>query len=224
MKYHAIIIGSGQGGTPLSRRLAELGKTVALIERQELGETCINTGCTPTKTMIASAQVAHYTRHATRWGVGTTGVTVDLPAIVDRKDRIVQQFRAGQQRRVAARANLHLYRGEARFLTPHEIKVGTDVLEGEHIFIDTGTRPSIPRVPGLAGVPYLTNTTIMESRALPDHLVVLGGGYIGIEFGQMFRRFGSAVTVIHQHGQILPREDADVVAELQKSLEAEGLH
>ena len=224
MKYHAIIIGSGQGGTPLARRLADLGKTVALIERQELGGTCINTGCTPTKTMIASAQVAHYTRHATRWGVRTTGVTVDLPAIVARKDRIVQQFRAGHQRRVDARANLHLYRGEARFLTPHEIKVGTDVLEGDHIFIDTGTRPSIPRVPGLAGVSYLTNATIMELRALPDHLVVLGGGYIGLEFGQMFRRFGSAVTVIHQHGQILPREDADVVAELQKSLEAEGLH
>jgi pyruvate/2-oxoglutarate dehydrogenase complex dihydrolipoamide dehydrogenase (E3) component len=224
MKYHAIIIGSGQGGTPLARRLADLGKTVALIERQELGGTCINTGCTPTKTMIASAQVAHYTRHATRWGVRATGVTVDLPAIVARKDRIVQQFRAGQQRRVDARANLHLYRGEARFLTPHEIKVGTDVLEAEHIFIDTGTRPSIPRVPGLAGVSYLTSATIMELSELPDHLVVLGGGYIGLEFGQMFRRFGSAVTVIHQHGQILPREDADVVAELQKSLEDEGLH
>jgi pyruvate/2-oxoglutarate dehydrogenase complex dihydrolipoamide dehydrogenase (E3) component len=129
-----------------------------------------------------------------------------------------------QQTRRTPRANLHLYRGEARLLTPHEIKVGTDVLEGELIFIDTGTRPSIPRVPGLAGVPYLTNATIMELRELPDHLVVLGGGYIGLEFGQMFRRFGSAVTVIHQHGQILPREDADVVAELQKSLEAEGLH
>ena len=127
MKYHAIIIGSGQGGTPLARRLADLGKTVALIERKELGGTCINTGCTPTKTMIASAQVAHYTRHATRWGVRTTGVTVDLPAIVARKDRIVQRFRAGRQRWVDARANLHLYRGEARFLIPHAIKVGEQV-------------------------------------------------------------------------------------------------
>ena len=127
MKYHAIIIGSGQGGTPLARRLADLGKTVALIERKELGGTCINTGCTPTKTMIASAQVAHYARHATRWGVRTTGVTVDLPAIVARKDRIVQRFRAGRQRRVDARANLHLYRGEARFLIPHAIKVGEQV-------------------------------------------------------------------------------------------------
>jgi pyruvate/2-oxoglutarate dehydrogenase complex dihydrolipoamide dehydrogenase (E3) component len=224
MKYHAIILGSGQGGTPLARRLADLGKTVALIERQDLGGTCINTGCTPTKTMIASAQVAHYTRHATRWGIRTTGVTVDLPAIVDRKERIVQRFRAGHQRRIDARANLHLYRGEARFLTPHEITVGAQVLEGEHIFIDTGTRPSIPRVPGLDAVAYLTNATIMELRELPDHLLVLGGGYIGLEFGQMFRRFGSAVTIIHQHGQLLPREDADVVAELQKSLEAEGLH
>jgi pyruvate/2-oxoglutarate dehydrogenase complex dihydrolipoamide dehydrogenase (E3) component len=149
---------------------------------------------------------------------------VDLPAIVARKDRIVQRFRAGHQRRVDARANLHLYRGEARFLTPHAIQVGEQVLEGEHIFIDTGTRPSIPRVPGLDTVPYLTNATIMELSVLPDHLLVLGGGYIGLEFGQMFRRFGSAVTVIHQHGQILPREDADVAAELQKALEAEGLH
>src|SRR6476659_6024019 len=132
MKYHAIIIGSGQGGTPLARRLADLGKTVALIERQELGGTSINTGCTPTKTMIASAQVAHYARHAAHWGVQTTGVTVDLPAIVARKDRIVQRFRTGYQRRVDARANLHLYRGEARFLAPHEIKVGAHVLEGEH--------------------------------------------------------------------------------------------
>jgi len=223
MKYDAIIIGSGQGGTPLARRLADLGKTVALIERKELGGTCINTGCTPTKTMIASAQVAHYARHATRWGVRTTGVTVDLPAIVARKDRIVQRFRAGHQRRVDARATLHLYRGAARFLTPHSIRVGEQVLEGEHIFIDTGTRPSIPHVPGLDTVPFLTNATIMELSELPTHLLVLGGGYIGLEFGQMFRRFGSAVTVIHQHGQLLPREDADVVAALQQALEAEGL-
>lgn len=223
MKYDAIIIGSGQGGTPLARRLADLGKTVALIERKELGGTCINTGCTPTKTMIASAQVAHYARNATRWGVQTTGVTVDLPAIVARKDRIVQRFRAGHQRRVDARANLHLYRGEARFRSPHHITIGDQVLEGEHIFIDTGTRPSIPRVPGLEMVPYLTNATIMELSTLPEHLLVLGGGYIGLEFGQMFHRFGSTVTVIHQHGQILPREDADVAAELQQALEAEGI-
>src|SRR5262245_37211761 len=224
MTYHAIIIGAGQGGSPLARRLADLGKTVALIERKELGGTCINTGCTPTKTMIASAQVAHHARQATRWGVRTTGVTVDLPAIVARKDRIVQRFRAGHQRRVDARATLHLYRGEARFLTPHALKVGDQVLEGEHIFIDTGTRPTIPRVPGLERVPFLTNATIMELSEVPDHLLVLGGGYIGLEFGQMFRRFGSAVTIVHQHGQLLPREDADVVAELQKALEAEGIH
>jgi pyruvate/2-oxoglutarate dehydrogenase complex dihydrolipoamide dehydrogenase (E3) component len=224
MQYDAIIIGSGQGGTPLARRLADLGKTVALIERKELGGTCINTGCTPTKTMIASAQVAHYARNATRWGVRTTGVTVDLPAIVARKDRIVQRFRAGHQRRVDARANLHLYRGAARFLTPHSIRVGEQVVEGEHIFIDTGTRPRIPHVPGLDTVPFLTNATLMELSALPDHLLVLGGGYIGLEFGQMFHRFGSAVTVIHQHEQILPREDVDVVTELQQALEAEGLH
>jgi len=224
MKYNAIIIGSGQGGNPLARRLADLGKTIALIERKDLGGTAINTGCTPTKTMIASAQVAHYARNAMRWGVRTNGVTVNLPAVVARKDRIVHSLRSGQQRNVDARKNLHLYRGEARFLTSHHIKVGEQELEGEHIFIDTGTRPSIPHVPGLDTVPYLTNATIMELSVLPDHLLVLGGGYIGLEFGHMFHRFGSAVTVIHQHEQILPREDADVVAELQKALEAEGLH
>ena len=127
MKYDAIVIGSGQAGNPLSQKLADQGWSVALIEKEHLGGTCVNTGCTPTKTMIASAQVAHYARHATRWGVRTTGVTVDLPAIVARKDRIVQRFRAGRQRRVDARANLHLYRGEARFLIPHAIKVGEQV-------------------------------------------------------------------------------------------------
>src|SRR5262245_18967345 len=124
MKYDAIIIGSGQGGNPLARRLADLGKTIALIERKDLGGTCINTGCTPTKTMIASAQVAHYARNAMRWGVRTTGATVNLPSVGARKDRIVHSFRSGQQRNVDARKNLHLYRGEARFLTSHHIKVG----------------------------------------------------------------------------------------------------
>lgn len=223
MKYDAIIIGSGQGGNSLARRLADLGKTIALTERKDLGGTCINTGCTPTKTLIASAQVAHYARNATRWGVQTSGVTVNLPAVVARKDRIVHSFRSAQQRHVDAQKNLHLYRGEARFLTSHHIKVGEHELEGEQIFIDTGARPRIPRVPGLDAVPYFTHVTIMALSELPTHLLVLGGGYMGLEFGQMFHRFGSAVTVVHQRGQLLPREDADVAAELQQALEAEGI-
>ena len=223
MKYDAIVIGSGQGGNPLSHKLADLGWRVALIEKEHLGGTCINTGCTPTKTMVASAQVAHYARNAARWGVRASEVSVDLPQIVARKDKIVQSFRSGQQRKVDQRKTLHLHRGHARFVGPHRIKVGEHELEGERIFINTGTRPEIPHVQGLDGVGYLTNASIMELRELPEHLIVLGGGYIGLEFGQMFRRFGSRVTVVHRGDEILTREDSDVAGELQKALEAEGI-
>lgn len=223
MKYDAIVIGSGQGGNPLSHNLADRGFSVALIEKAHLGGTCINTGCTPTKTMVHSAQVAHYARNADRWGVRAANVGVDLAAVVTRKNKIVQSFREGQQRRVDARKTLRLYRGEARFVAPHQIQVNNEVLEGERIFINTGTRASLPPLEGLDSVDYLTNASIMELNELPEHLLVLGGGYIGLEFGQMFRRFGSRVTVIHRGGQILPREDGDVTAELQKALEAEGI-
>lgn len=223
MKYDAIVIGSGQGGNPLAQRLADLGWTVALVEKAHLGGTCINTGCTPTKTMVASAQVAHYVRNAARWGVQAGGVGVDLPAIVVRKNKVVESFRSGQQSRVDARKTLHLHRGHAGFTSAHAIRVGQELLESERIFIDTGARPDIPDLPGLDTVGYLTNASIMELREVPEHLLIIGGGYIGLEFGQMFRRFGSQVTIVHHSGQILPREDADVVSELQKALEAEGV-
>jgi pyruvate/2-oxoglutarate dehydrogenase complex dihydrolipoamide dehydrogenase (E3) component len=222
-KYDAIVIGSGQAGNPLSQKLADHGWTVALIEKEHLGGTCVNTGCTPTKTMVASAQVAHYARHADRWGVRSGEVSVDLAKVVARKNQIVDQWRSGLERKVQQRKNLHLHRGQARFLEAHRIQVGEQVLEGERIFINTGTRVSVPTLDGLDGVGYLTNATIMELTEVPEHLIVLGGGYIGLEFGQMFRRFGSGVTVVHNGGQILVREDADVAAELQKALEAEGL-
>jgi len=221
--FDAIVIGSGQGGNPLSHKLADVGWRVALIEKEHLGGTCINTGCTPTKTMVASAQVAHYARHAARWGVRTGEVSVDLPSIVARKDAIVQSFRSGQQRRMDQRPTLDLHRGHARFIGPHAIQVGTEILESERIFINTGTRPEIPRIEGLDGTAYLTNASIMELRELPEHLLVLGGGYIGLEFGQMFRRFGSRVTIIHRGDEILTREDPDVAAELKKILEGEGI-
>jgi pyruvate/2-oxoglutarate dehydrogenase complex dihydrolipoamide dehydrogenase (E3) component len=222
-RYDAIVIGSGQAGNPLCQRLADAGGTVALVERDHLGGTCINTGCTPTKTMVASAQVAYYARQAARWGVHTGEVRVALPEVVARKDRVVQQFRGGQEAKVRERPKLHLYHGHARFTGPHTVRVGDEVLESERIFINTGTRPNVPALPGLAEAGYLTNATIMELTAIPEHLVVLGGGYVGLEFGQMFRRFGSRVTVVHRGGQILPREDPDVTGELQRSLEAEGL-
>jgi len=223
MKYDAIIIGSGQAGNPLSESLTDQGLKVALIEKAHLGGTCINTGCTPTKTMVASAQVAHYARNAARWGVHTGKVRVNLPKIVARKDAIVRRFRSGHQHKVNSRENLHLHRGKARFLGPHQVAVGKHVLESERIFINTGTRPDIPLIEGLEKGTYLTNATLMELTKLPKHLLVLGAGYIGLEFGQMFLRFGSRVTVIHRGSEILTREDSDVAGELQKTLEAEGM-
>jgi pyruvate/2-oxoglutarate dehydrogenase complex dihydrolipoamide dehydrogenase (E3) component len=221
--YDAIVIGSGQAGNPLSQKLADHGWTVALIEKEHLGGTCINTGCTPTKTMVASAQVAHYARNAGKWGVRTSNVNIDLPKIVARKDQIIAQWRDGIERKVEQRKSLHLYRGHARFVSPHRLRVGDQELQSERIFIDTGTRVDIPRVDGLEKIDYLTNASIMQLSDLPEHLLVLGGGYIGLEFGQMFRRFGSRVTVVDRSDQLLPREDADVIQELQKALEAEGI-
>lgn len=223
MTYDAIVIGSGQGGNPLSHALADRGWQVALIEREHLGGTCINTGCTPTKTMVASAQVAHYARAAQRWGVTTGRVGVDLRRIVERKRAIVEQFRSGQEGKVEKRPSLRLHRGHARFVAPHAVQVGNDTLESEKIFIDTGTRPLTPKIDGLEEAGSLTNETLMELAEVPRHLLVLGGGYIGLEFAQMFRRFGSRVTVLHHGRQLLPREDLDVVEALQKALEAEDI-
>ncbi len=222
-KYDAIVIGSGQGGNPLAHKLADKGWKVALIERKHLGGTCINTGCTPTKTMVASAQVAFYARNAARWGVRASNVSVDLPAVVARKDKIVTSFRSGQEKKVAERPTLKLYRGHARFSGPRTLQVGDTVIEGERIFINTGTRPLIPKIEGLEQAGYLTNASIMELNELPEHLIVIGGGYIGLEFGQMFYRFGSKVTVVHKAERLLAREDNDVADELQKILTAEGL-
>jgi len=223
MKFDAIVIGSGQAGKPLSYALADLGWKVAFIERAELGGSCINTGCTPTKTMVASAQVAHYARNAARWGVHTNDVSVDLPAVVARKNKVVQGFRDAIQRRIDAKQNITLVRAHGRFTGPHQVEAGGQTFESEKIFIDTGTRPEIPKIPGMDSVPFLTNASVMELLEIPKHLLVLGGGYIGLEFGQMFRRFGSRVTIIHKSERILPREDPDITQELQKALEAEGV-
>jgi pyruvate/2-oxoglutarate dehydrogenase complex dihydrolipoamide dehydrogenase (E3) component len=221
--YDAIVIGSGQAGNPLSQKLADQGWAVALIERDHLGGTCINTGCTPTKTMMASAQVAHYARNAGRWGVRAGEVSVDLSGVVARKDRIVDQWRSRLRQKVEERKTLHLYRGVARFIGPHEVRVGEEALASERIFINTGTRPDVPRLEGLAGIDFLDNASLMRLTEVPEHLLVLGGGYVGLEFGQMFRRFGSRVTIVHRTDQILPREDGDVAAALQKTLEGEGI-
>jgi pyruvate/2-oxoglutarate dehydrogenase complex dihydrolipoamide dehydrogenase (E3) component len=223
VRYDAIVIGSGQAGNPLAFRLADLGWSVALVEERNLGGTCINVGCTPTKTMVHRAQVAHYARNAARWGVNTSGVKVDLAKIVAQKDEVVLNFRGGQQRRVEQRKNIRLYRHRARFAGPHQLMVGGEIIESEKIFINTGGRANIPAIPGMREVPFLTNESIMQLTSVPEHLLVLGGGYIGLEFGQMFRRFGNPVTIIHQGPQIVEREDPEIAAELQKALEAEDL-
>ena len=223
MKFDAIIIGSGQAGNPLAHHLADRGWKVALVESGHLGGTCVNTGCTPTKTMVASAQIAHYARNAGNWGIHAAEILVDLPAIVARKNKIVESFRAGQQRQVDSRPDLTLFRAHAKFISPTQVQAGSEIIESDKIFIDTGTRPHIPEIAGLANVTVHTNASIMELQELPRHLLILGGGYIGLEFGQMFRRFGSQVTILHRGDRILQREDPDVTAELQKALTAEGI-
>jgi pyruvate/2-oxoglutarate dehydrogenase complex dihydrolipoamide dehydrogenase (E3) component len=223
MKYDAIIIGSGQAGNPLAYALADKGWSVALIEKKYLGGTCINTGCTPTKTMVHRALVAHYARHAARWGVNAADVSVDLAKIVAQKDEVVLRFRAGRQTQMDKRPKLRLYREHARFVAPYQLQAGSQLLESEKIFINTGARARIPPVPGLDAVPYLTNESVMQLTTVPEHLLILGGGYIGLEFGQMFRRFGSRVTILHHGPQIVSREDPEIAAELQKALEAEGM-
>ncbi|HEY7212281.1 MAG TPA: mercuric reductase [Bryobacteraceae bacterium] len=221
--YDAIIIGSGQGGNPLAAALAKRGERTLLVESDQLGGTCINTGCTPTKTMVASAQIAHYSRQAARWGVHTGKVTVDLAVVLERKRKRVEASRSGWEKSVNGPGQPEWKRGRARFIGHKRLQVEDDELEAERIFLDTGSTPTIPSIPGLSEVPYLTNVTIMELAQIPEHLIVLGGGYVGLEFAQMFRRFGSAVSVLQNGPQILPHEDAEIVSELQKVLEAEGI-
>jgi len=223
MRFDAIIIGAGQAGVPLSFAFADHGWTVGFVEESMLGGTCINTGCTPTKAMVHRAKVAHYARNAARWGVQAREVRVDLAKIVAQKDQLVEGRRENLQKKTDRRPNLRLYRGRAEFVGPQQVEVGDEILESTRIFIDTGARPHVPDLPGLATVPYLTNETIMQLTSIPERLVVLGGGYIGLEFGQMFARFGGRVTILQSNGQIVPREDPEVAAELENALEADGI-
>ena len=182
--YDAIIIGSGQAGNPLAHKLADRGWTVALIEREHLGGSCINYGCTPTKTMVASARMAHYARRSADFGVETGAVSVDLQKVVERKNRIVEQWRSGQESHVAKRPSLDLYRGTGRFVGAHTVAVNEYELSSEHIFINTGASPRYLNIPGLEDVDVLTNRNIMDLQQVPEHLLVLGGSYIGLEFRQ----------------------------------------
>ena len=223
-KYDAIVNGSGQAGNPLSQDLADIGWNVALLERAQIGGTCINTGCTPTKTMVASAQVAHYVRHSGKWGIHAREMRVDMEEVLERKNRNVHNWRTAQENKIRERAeHLRLYRGHARFTAPHKLSVNGEELESDRIFINTGTRPVAPDIQGLERTPYLTNATIMDLPEIPKHLLVLGASYVGLEFGQMFRRFGNEVTIVDVGDHIVSHEDADVSEALRKILESEGI-
>jgi pyruvate/2-oxoglutarate dehydrogenase complex dihydrolipoamide dehydrogenase (E3) component len=225
--YDALVIGAGQAGGPLAGALAKSGRRTALVERAHVGGTCVNEGCTPTKTMVASARVAYLARRAADYGVRTGPVSVDLARVRQRKRAIVENFRKGSEGGLA-RAGVDLIMGEARFTGPHTLEVkrndgGTASLTAPWVFLNTGARPSRPPLLGLDGVPALDSTSIMELGEVPEHLLVLGGGYVGLEFAQMFRRFGSAVTVVQRDKQMLGREDEDVAAALTALLREDGL-
>jgi pyruvate/2-oxoglutarate dehydrogenase complex dihydrolipoamide dehydrogenase (E3) component len=222
-KYDAIVIGAGQAGVPLSTALAGSGRRTLLIEREHVGGTCINEGCTPTKTMVASARVAYLARRGADYGVDTGDVRVNLPKVRERKRNIVESFRAGSRRRVESAEGLDLVLGEARFTAPRTVALDGRSFEGDLVFINTGGRPAAPDVPGLDAVAPLDSTSIMELERVPEHLLVLGGGYIGLEFAQMFRRFGSRVTIIQRGRQLLPLEDEDVADAVLGVLREDGV-
>ncbi len=226
--YDDIVIGAGQAGGPLSTALARAGRRVALVEREHVGGTCINEGCTPTKTMVASARVAYLARRAADYGVSTGPVAVDMHTVRQRKRDIVESFRSGSERRIESTEGVDLLMGEASFVGPKTVEArlsGGEMreLRAERFFINTGARPAIPSLPGLDGVPFLDSTSIMELDSVPEHLLVLGGGYIGLEFGQMFRRFGSRVTIVQRGPRLMAREDADVAEAVAEILREDGI-
>jgi pyruvate/2-oxoglutarate dehydrogenase complex dihydrolipoamide dehydrogenase (E3) component len=227
-QFDAIILGTGQGGKPLALALARAGWKTAVVERGPVGGTCVNVGCTPTKTMVASARVAYLARRAADFGVRAGPVHVDLARVRERKRALVESFRSGSQKKLEDTPQLTLIFGEGRFTGPQQVEVslndgGVRRLAAGKIFLNTGCRPAVPALPGLDRVPFLDSTSIMELEEVPRHLLVLGGGYVGLEFAQMFRRFGSAVTVVQRNEQLLPREDADVAEEVLKVLREDGI-
>jgi pyruvate/2-oxoglutarate dehydrogenase complex dihydrolipoamide dehydrogenase (E3) component len=227
-QYQAIVVGSGQAGTPLCQALAAAGLRTALIERVHVGGTCINEGCSPTKTMVASGRVAYLARRGADYGVNTGSITVDMNRVRARKRDIVAKFRNGTQARIEKTPNLELLFGEASFTGPRSIQVrlkdgSQRTLTADKFFINAGCRASVPPLEGLQAVPFLDSTSIMELDALPEHLLVIGGGYIGLEFGQLFHRFGSRVTIVQQASQLLRGEDSDVATEVLNIMQQDGI-
>lgn len=227
-QFDALIIGSGQGGTPLAKRLAKNGWHTALVEKDKVGGTCVNVGCTPTKTMIASAKTAYSVKGSAKYGILTEGFRVDMNVIHSRKDKVVESFRNGSQRGLEKTENLELIFGLASFTGEKKIKVvlkngGEEEITADKIFIDTGSHPAIPDIEGLNETEYYTSTSLLKLQQLPEHLLIIGGGYVGLEFGQMYRRFGSRVTIVEHNDRLLPKEDEDIAAEVLKFLQEEKI-
>ena len=222
--FDAISVGAGQAGPSLAARLTKVGQTVAYVERKLFGGTCVNTGCTPTKAMIASAYAAHVARRSGDYGVSIdTEIEVDMKAVNARREGIVAKSRNGVEKSLRDNEKVTVFKGTARFESPTTVRVGDELLEAKQIFLNVGGRAAVPNLPGIHSVPFLTNSSLLELNVLPKHLVVVGGSYIGIEFGQMYRRFGSEVTIVEKGPRLVGHEDEDVSACVRSILEAEGI-
>jgi len=216
--FDAIVIGTGQAGPSLCGRLAGAGMKVAVVERGKLGGTCVNTGCIPTKTLVASARAAHVARHAGEYGVRIGGtIDVDMQRVKARKDAVAGASRKGVETWLKGMGNVTLIEGHARFVAPHELAVNERRLSAEKIFINVGARARVPQLPGVEEIAFLTNSGMMELDFLPEHLVIVGGSYVGLEFAQMYRRFGSQVTIVEMAPRLISREDEDVSAAVEES-------
>lgn len=222
-RFDAVVVGAGQAGPPLAQRLGQSGRKVALVERKLLGGTCVNTGCIPTKAMVASAYVAHMSQRAAEFGVQHSEVSVDMDQVWKRTRGISGRSHDNVEAWVAGMPNVTLLRGHASFESTHSLRVGDELLEADEIFLNVGGRAVAPSFPGADSVPYFTNVGIMDLRELPRHLVIVGGSYIGLEFGQMFRRFGAQVTIVERSERLLPHEDPEVAAAVVDILQREGI-
>lgn len=223
LHFDAIIVGAGQAGPPLAGRLTDDGQTVAVVERKLVGGTCVNYGCIPTKTLVASAHAAHVARRGAEFGVGTGDISVDMSKVKARKDKVMLDDRHGVESWLDGMAGCTLIRGHARFEDPHTMRVGDELISAERIFLNVGGRAVVPDMPGLSDLDYLTNVGVLDLDTLPEHLVIIGGSYIALEFAQMYRRFGAQVTVIEKGPRLTSREDEDVSAAIRDILEAEGI-
>jgi pyruvate/2-oxoglutarate dehydrogenase complex dihydrolipoamide dehydrogenase (E3) component len=222
-RFDAIVIGTGQAGPSMAARLTAAGMNVSIVERYLVGGTCLNTGCTPTKTLVASAYAAHLARRGADFGVMTGDVRIDMARVHARSQKIAIDGRTGNETWLRGMERCTLIMGHARFEGPHAVRVGSDTLEADHIFINVGGRARVPDLPGIGDVPYFTNSSLLATDVLPDHLVVVGGSYIGLEFAQIYRRFGSKVTVIEKGPRLVGHEDEDISSAIQSFLEAEGI-